>query len=327
MPAPRFLFLVHPLTPFVRRWVGLRRGDWEMMRGGEGQDAPGRIARVGLWGRVEGEVVSIPWLPERLLEDQEGAVQQMRRAIEERPQRPDAVGLGSLLALVGGRGVALSEAVDVPVTTGAAATSWAAVHNTLRVLDALGEHRVAVLGFSGTVGQAVAERLQEEGVEVLAGGRGKALERRAERMGLPILPEEEAAGAVRVVVGAATTGGTLDPAALRPGAVLLDVALPPTLKAGPLPEGVRVLAGEAVEMHYALRRGFWGRPYQVLAGYGPRQLYACLIEPMVMAMEGRTEPYALGRRLSAEGVRAFAEAARRQGLRPRLAEGWWKARL
>lgn len=319
---PRFLFLVHPLLPWQGRVIGLRIQASDLVRGRlDRLRSPhaGRLCRLGIPGMVDGEVVSIPRLPEQLLTDQDDALEQMVRAVEAQDPAPDAVGLGSLLAVVAGRGTALAERVTPPVTTGAAATTWAALGNTLEVLERTRERRVAVLGFGGTVGQALAQALVEAGVEVTVGGKGRKLERQAAKLGVPIADDPEAVRGHRVVVGAATTGGTLEPSALEPDTVLLDVALPPTLKPGPRPPGVRVLAGEAVELPSGLRRGVFGRPYQLIAGYGLRQLYACLTEPMLMAAQGRTEPFAQGRRLSPQAIEAFAEAARRVGLKPRLA--------
>ena len=43
---------------------------------------------------------------------------------------------------------------------------------------------------------------------------------------------------------------------------------------------------------------------------------------MVMAAQGRTQPYAQGRRLPIEQVHAFGAAARELGLEARLAQGW-----
>lgn len=318
---------MHPLSTAHRYIVGFRLADAEMALGGRGQGRPGRICRLGIRGVVEGEVLSVPLTPEELLADQERALAGMVAAIQAADPAPDAVGLGSLLAVVAGRGEALAEAVPMPVTTGAAATTWAALGNTLEVLRRRGERRVVVLGFGSTVGEALVELLGRQGLEVVAGGAGRALERRAAKLGVRLLPEEEAAGQAAVVVGAATTGGTLEPARLRPGAVLLDVALPPTLRPGPLPPGVRVLAAEAVALPPRWMRGFWGRFYHVISGYGPRQLYACLAEPMLMAVSGRREPFALGRRVAPEAVEELGHQAAALGLHPRLAEGWRAARL
>jgi predicted amino acid dehydrogenase len=118
------------------------------------------------------------------------------------------------------------------------------------------------------------------------------------------------------VVGASTTGGILDPSALRPGTVLVDVALPPTLR-GPAPAGVEVVPGESLSLPAGWRRDAWGHAFHVVAGYGHDTVYACLLEPLLAAWTGRGQPYARGRVARAEGVEAFGEAAVRAGFVPR----------
>ena len=135
------------------------------------REAPGRLCRVGIRGKVEGEVISLPRLPEHLLTDQDAALQGMVDAVELAGPVA-AVGLGSLLAVVAGRGTSLAEQVSVPVTTGAAATAWAAVSNTLSLLGER-DQPVSVLGFRSMVGQVVAGALAERGIRVIAGGTGE----------------------------------------------------------------------------------------------------------------------------------------------------------
>ena len=69
-------------------------------------------------------------------------------------------------------------------------------------------------------------------------------------------------------------------------------------------------------------RGFWGWLYHLLAGYGPSHAYACLIEPLVLAMNPGAGPYSLGRTLEPERVLAFGAGASALGFEPRLATGW-----
>jgi len=265
-----------------------------------------------------GAVVSLSLTPEQMLSDQHLALQRM---VELTGLVPDAqaIGLGSLCAVVAGRGEELARRIDRPVTTGGAATAWALHANVRHLLQQRGLPRgpVAIVGSSGPVGRALAVLLSEDGVDVVVdharGGRK-----------LPVRvadgPDEAAADAP-VVVGAGPTGGTLSPDALAPGAVVIDVALPATVRR-PVPPGVTVLLGEAVVPPPAWSRRLWGRLYHLFAGYGPRQVYACAIEPLVMVAHGRTTPFALGRRLDVDDVRLFGQQATALGFRPRLARGW-----
>jgi len=322
---------VHPLGDAARRVAALRcaRPGLAFGRrdGRDGQDSL-RLCRLLLRheGRaVEGVVVSVPALPHQLLEDQDLALRLMRHALAHADGGVRTVGLGSLLAVVAGRGVELQRHLWQPVTTGAAATAWAAAENSRAAARALGiwpRGPIALLGYGGTVGRAVAEQLQEWGIEDLRVVARGPVARRAARADMQVHARAEGAVAsCPLVVGAATTGGILDPAALRHGAVLLDVAIPPTLSSRP-PAHVRVLAGEALQPPGGYRRGLWGRLYHLMAGYGPQHLFACLAEPLLMALFDRREPFAQGRFVKPEALRDIRRLGTEAGFRPVLARRW-----
>lgn len=276
------------------------------------------LCRLGLEGVAEGVIVGIPMTPAQMLEDQERALTRMIRAVAVAGD-VRAVGLGSLCAVVASRGEALAERVPMPVTTGAAATAWALWQN-VRAVHALRGGPVAIVGASGAVGGAVAALLAEEGVPLRL-DHPRAARNLAEAQGFSS-PAEAVAGC-GLIVGAGPTGATLPAAAVSPGAIVVDVALPATIL-GRTPRGVRVLAGEAVSLPAGWRRDGWGQLYHLLAGYGPWQVFACLVEPLILAASGRDAPFALGRRVDPLTVRAFGEAAAALGFQPRLARGWTK---
>jgi predicted amino acid dehydrogenase len=270
-------------------------------------------------GKVEGVVLSISLDPAQMLADQDMCLRRMERAVRQElmGESVDVVGLGALCAVVGARGEALAERLSMPVTTGNAATAWALWQNA-RDLAAELPGPIAVIGAGSPVGNVLCALLAEEGLELQIDARRPPRGVAARSCASP----EEAARGCRLVIGCGPTGGTLDPAALRPGAVVLDVAIPGTVRE-PMPPGLRLLAGEALSMPPDYRRDIWGQLYHLLAGYGPWLAFACLIEPMVMAWQRRSRPFALGRRLEAGDVRAFGEGAAQLGFAPRLARGWW----
>lgn len=244
------------------------------------------LARVGL-GDVEGLIVGVPLLPEEILADQERALAWMERAVQI--AAPVAfVGLGSVLAVVAGRGGPLQERSGLPVTTGNAATVWAAAEVARTVAAG---RPIAVHGAKTTVGRALVTRL---------GAVGDPQDLRA----------------FPVVVGAHTTGGTLEPGQLADGATLVDVALPRSLRA-PAP-AVRVLQGESVTLAPGWRRDLWGAAFHVVAGYGLGHVYACLLEPLLALRGGREAPFAQGRTVHAADVDAFAAQALAAGFSPAM---------
>ncbi len=276
----RFAFVVHPLVPVARTIYALRTGRPGLAlarRDGSSPDDVSVIARVG-FRDVEGVIVGVPMLPEQLLSDQAAALRAMTRAVQV-VSPVDVVGLGSVLSVVAGRGAALQEATGVPVTTGNAATAWAAWRAVERVRAG---RPVAVIGARGAVGRVLVELLDAD-------------------------PDPAELRDYPVVVGANTTGGAVDPSRLAPGTTLVDVALPRTLS-GPPPAGVTVVPGERLPLPVGYRRDLWGHLFHVVAGYGHGHVYACLLEPLVAVLAGRRTPWAQGRSLSTDTVRAFGVA-------------------
>ncbi len=263
-------------------------------------DALGDVAvltRLSFAG-IDGLVIGVPMLPAELLADQALALSAMERAVQEAAP-VEFVGLGSVLSVVAGRGTALQQACGLPVTTGNAATAWAATGVVKQLAARRPElRRIAVLGGRGTVGRAVATLLDED----------------LRRVEIVVDPQD--VRTCDMVVGAHTTGGTLSPSAYPEG-VLVDVALPPTFSGAALP-GCAVYAGESVRLPAGWRRDGWGGLFHLVAGYGWNSVYACLLEPLVALAVGRATPWAQGKRLEARDVRAFGEAAEKLGLRPEL---------
>lgn len=292
----RFVFVVHPLVPVARMLSGAPIVKPRLLFGGRPRlpDDVGIYCRVG-FGDVEGVVAGVPMLPHELLADQELALRCMERAVQEAAP-VQFVGLGSVLAAIASRGAALEAACGIPVTTGNAATAWAATHVARRVAREGGHRSVAVLGGKGGVGRVVAELLGDE---------------------LEVRLDPEDLDDVRLVVGCHTTGGVLAPDRVRAGTTLVDVALPRTLS-GPTPAGVRVLAGESVALPRGWRRNGWGVLFHLVAGYGLHSVYACLLEPLFALATGRRVAFAQGRKVDASAVRAFGAAAEAAGFVPEI---------
>ena len=316
MSEPRFAFVIHPLAPWQRRLLGIRHRDLALLRQRE-SDRVRKVATLCIdtrSGPVTGLILSVPDLPEDLVTDQQRAVELQIRAVQLASELgATAVGLGSALAVVGGRGEVAAESVRIPVTTGHASTAWACAQLALQVS---GAEPVGVLGFRGTVGDAIAGVLAPER-EVLVEARGTADARRAKALGVTPVATDELLSRCRVVVGASTTGPSLDPSALRPGTTLLDLANPLTLRPGESPSGTVVLAGETLAWPGRVHGRFWGRIWRLVAAYEGGLAYACLAEPLMMAATGQPSP-SLGRRLDPDAVHRCGEALTALGFSPTL---------
>lgn len=320
-PTPRFAFLIHPLVPFHRRLVGARRLHVPTMLGGEGGVdvvGPGAAVRMATAaGDVEALIIGLPDLPQQLVGDQNRALALGVRAIRAAEAHgASVIGLANALGVIAGRGAMLQHHTSLPVTSGQAATTWACAEITKSALARAGLRRgpVGVLGFTGTVGDGVASLLAAQGIEVRVEAIGPAVARRAEAVGCLSQPLDQILTECRVLVGAATTGPNLAPSRVRRATLLVDLALPPTLEPGPLPDGFKRISGEALIVPGALRGGFWGWMWLFFAGYGQGRVFACFAEPAAMALTGERN-FSGGRRLDLDRVRAVGSVLGHLGFR------------
>lgn len=235
------------------------------------------------------------------------------------------VGLGGATAIVGDRGQRIAEAVDIAVTSGNSLTAYAAYQTTRQVTELLGlapaDARVTVVGYPGSIGLVVTRLLLADGHPVDVVHRRGARSRDAllrhldpavhDRVTLLSDPAEAYQTGL-IFVAASSTGGLIDPQRLRPGAVVVDVALPRDVPRPPRNRpDILILDGglvSTVESSALVVDDREVAPTRLLNG--------CLAETMVLALEGRAECWSLGRELPPERVREIGALARRHGLHP-----------
>ncbi|MGC9418488.1 MAG: aminotransferase class III-fold pyridoxal phosphate-dependent enzyme [Rhodovulum sp.] len=173
---------------------------------------------------------------------------------------------------------------------------------------------------AGALGTIVRDLLPPEAA-VQAKGLAEDFALACARDGLPVpittTTDLDAALATADLVLVATSADValVDPATLRAGTVVCDVARPPNVAQADLSEsGVLVFDGGLVKPPFPVNLG----PFQTL----PEDLcWGCLGETMLLALEGETADYSLGRDLSLEDADRVAEMARRHGFEP--AEPQW----
>jgi acetylornithine/succinyldiaminopimelate/putrescine aminotransferase/predicted amino acid dehydrogenase len=274
--------------------------------------------------RCTGDVRYLPYTAEQIL----GAPQAARQLVVDEVQAlcengAQIVGLGGATAIVGDRGEWTAARVTAPVTSGNSLTTYAAHHALRQVVAALElpveSTRVAVVGYPGSIGLAIARLLLDDGFEL------DLVHRRADRMTGRLLAYLDPAARDRVrlhtglddcydrarlYVTASSTGGVLDPARLHPGSVVVDVALPRDVAAPPDRTDILVIDGGLVSAGEGALTG--DSPLPVPA----QQLNGCLAETIVLALDRRAMCWSLGRELDVERVRAIGEAAGRHGLAP-----------
>ena len=311
----KFIFIIHPLSLTHRQIVGARCRKWSLVKPDCDYTATKNITsicRFHLNKAIEGEVVCIPSLPQQMLAEQQVALDLMHHCVKS-VDDVDAVGLGSLCAVVAGRGTALQNRVEVPVTTGNAATAWCLFSNLVTVAERMSTKLIGIVGSGSPVGIAVTSLLTEAGFSLQVDSK-----KAAKKTGAKVCDSAESTvEGCLVIAGCGPTGPALDGQAIRRNAALVDVALPHTID-GKVPSGVTVYMGEAMSMPKAWRRGFWGPLYHLVSGYGWSTVLACLVEPLIIVSSGREQPFAQGRKIDLQSVKDFGKLAAEIGFFPQV---------
>ncbi|MEV4442537.1 aminotransferase class III-fold pyridoxal phosphate-dependent enzyme [Streptomyces sp. NPDC049577] len=337
MPTTTFGFLAHPISAGHRNQVrGLdllgrllddHRGTPPPAAARHHVPLPMLTSVTSATGDTcSGEVRYLPYTAPELLRRPTTARDMVAAEVTALREEAGAelVGLGGATSIVGDRGLWTARQVGIPVTSGNSLTVHAAHQELLHIVRLLeldpGTTRVAVVGYPGSIGLALARLLLDDGFLLdlvrrrgnrsTAGLLGYLDPAHHERVRLT----DDIAGCppeTRLFVTASSVGGLVDADALRPGSVVVDVALPRDVTRPPRPgSDVVVIDGGLVSATDAVTVGDGSLP-------GPtQQLNGCLAETVVLALEGRPESYSLGRELDLDRIRTIGRLAARHGFLP-----------
>ncbi len=274
---------------------------------------------------VRGWFVACPLTPARMLELPEKTVYRKIVQTGRLAERLGAriLGLGAFTSVVGDAGVTIARQLSIPVTTGDSYTIAVAVQATLEAAQVmeipLTSATAAVVGATGAVGAAAAELIAREVPSLwLVGRRRGALEAVRERIAartpaqVQIATDLAAVSAADLVLSVTSAvEAVIEPAHLRAGAVVCDVARPRDVSARVADErdDVLVIDGGMVQAPGA------DVAFNFDFGFPAGLVYACMAETMALAMEGRYESFTLGRDITVEQVREVEAMALRHGFR------------
>lgn len=233
------------------------------------------------------------------------------------------LGLGAFTSVVGDAGITIARELDIAVTTGNAYTVATALEGAMQGAAIMGHDvgtaEFAVLGATGSIGQACARILARDVRHLTLIGRSQArLEALAQRIlqetGLVVqistdldraLPRADVIVAVSSAVDA-----LIHPHHLKPGAVVCDVARPRDVsrQVAEQRDDVLVIEGGVVEVPGPV-------DFRFDFGFPPKTCMACMAETMILALEERYEDYTLGRDLTVERIDEISALARKHGFR------------
>lgn len=235
------------------------------------------------------------------------------------------LGLGAFTKVVGDAGVTVAREAPIPVTSGNSLTIAATLETAKVTARRLGwtdlaRGRAMIVGATGSIGSVCSRLLAAAVKDVvlisiepdrLESLKAKILFETPDARVETGLQTDPFVGDCDLVVTATSAFGqrVLDISQCKPGAVILDVALPPDLseeEAAVRPDVLVVESGEV------LLPGPVRFSYDI--GLPDGVAYACLSEAALLAMEGRFECFTLGRDLMAERVKEIYRLFRKHGL-------------
>ncbi|AZR74674.1 shikimate dehydrogenase [Anoxybacter fermentans] len=238
----------------------------------------------------------------------------------------EIIGLGAFTSVVGDKGISISRALNIPVTTGNSYTVATALESIILAAHEMGldlkEERITVVGATGSIGRACSKILAEECTEInlLARTEKKLFELADELTAINpdikvniYLPEQmkECLSKSRIILSASgAVCELIQPEMLLPGSVVCDVARPRdvAVKVAEKRDDVLVIEGGVVMVPGPVE-------FNLDFGFPPKTSYACMAETMILALEKRFECYSLGPELELEKIREISDLARKHGFK------------
>jgi predicted amino acid dehydrogenase len=263
---------------------------------------------------------AVPYSPEQMLKFK--PVRKVIAAARYCEQRgAEIIGLGAYTSIIGEYGQQVANAIKAGITTGNSLTAATGVEGLLLAARRMdydpGSCTAAVIGAGGSVGKVASQLLAEAVGRIILVGRDpsqRTLHELVDTIGRDKSRVCDLGEAVReamlfITVTSATTELEIDPYLFQPGAVICDIARPRDISRQIAEARDDLLVFEGAILKVPGDDVDLGFKF----GFPPGMTYACMAETMVLALEGVTTDYSLGKELELWRVRQIAEWARKHG--------------
>lgn len=330
-----FAFIIHPLVyeqllrhPILRKLDRFLPGRWvESLASLMSPLLVGTVRNVlsRSGARAHGYIFAVPLTSRGMLRHPpEVSYRKLLRAAHRaRELGAGIMGLGAFASVVGDAGVTLARRAPLAVTTGNSFTVAVTLRSIERAAGLMGislsSATACVIGATGSIGSILSLLLGEKVKRmILVSPRPERLAAVARKLSercpsLEVSVARHGAKALSEADLVVTTTSAVEPvvdvAALKPGAVVCDVARPPDVSAEAAAKRPDVLFIESGEVQ------LWpGAEVNYDLGLPPDIIYGCLAETILLALERRYEHFTLGREISEAKVRAVDELGEKHGL-------------
>jgi predicted amino acid dehydrogenase len=274
---------------------------------------------------IKGWLVACPFTPQRMMELPEKAVYRKIVQTGHMAERLGAqiLGLGAFTSVVGDAGVTIANYLDIPVTNGDAYTVAVAVRALEKAAQVMGipmeTSSAAVVGATGAIGRVCAELLAGKTAELyLIGKDQKMLDPLAERLrsnpSTGMVHTSTTMDSLRktklILTVTSALHAVIHPEHLLPGSVVCDVARPRDVssKVAAIRDDVLVIDGGMVEVPGPV-------DFHFDFGFPQGKAYACMVETIALALEGRFEDYSLGKHIDRAQVEEIDALADKHGFK------------
>lgn len=334
----KFAFIIHPLDMGIvtRRYKIANRIPERITASMIKRKKPWAISEItGIKSKTGREAIGwfvvVPLLPSQILNLREKFVFKkiIKGAEVAAKLGAGIVGLGAFTALVGGAGKEIADASEIAVTTGNTYTVATAIEGAQKASAMMGiempQATVAIIGATGSIGRIAANILSREAAFTYLVGRNmekletlkeeiESIRHYEEPAGRRsnLIPTIDISGAVRqadvIISVSSAVDAIINPADVKPGAVVCDVARPRDIAeiVAETRDDVLVIDGGVVKVPGHV-------DFHFDIGLPKGLALACMAETMILALEGRYEDYTIGREISVEKVREMQAMATKHG--------------
>ena len=336
--ASQFAFVLHPLTvdylAHHPRYAWTRHLPRKLVEVAAAH-MPAQYVGTAKGGRspatgrpIDGFIYALGSTPRQMLtRPPEFTYSRINRAVEDAAERgAQIVGLGAFTKVVGDAGVTIAKRASIPVTTGNSLTIAATLETAKLTARRMGwadlaRGKAMVVGATGAIGSVCSRLLAAAVKDVvlvsiepprLEALKHKILEETPDATIVTDVSTAPWVGQCDLIVTATSAFGqrVLDVSQCKPGAVILDVALPPDISAEEAALRPDVLVVESGEV---LIPGPVNFSFNI--GLPQGVAYACLAEAALLAMEERFECFTLGRDVHPDRVKEIYRLFRKHDFR------------
>lgn len=285
-----FSFLIHPLTArYMDRGIPWSKFfpsffiEWVIKF-----KSPFLFRRLEIL-KTKGIFIGVPLTSNQLLNlDKKFVLKRLTQACQKsKKYGAKIVSFGAFTAIACNQGLDLINKVDVAITTGRALTIGAVVSKVEKYIDS--NKVLGVIGSNGAIGKACVEYFKNYSPVKITRNNF-----------------DDAYGCDLLISTTNSTTEIIDENKLKPGSVIFDVSKPATIKKNVKREDVKVLKAGSLRLPEHINFGF---DFDL----GKDIVYACMAEPMILALERRYENYSIGDNISLDKVDEILGLAKKWG--------------